>query len=462
MRFGELYLFKQLDKYNKYYLNYEYLKNNISNKDFKKLLIVEIDKIEGFFMNNKDLDFIFLNFIAILKIIKKYNKNNIEKIDINIINDKSFYKYLISEKKYILNNDKNFSPCNICYEEDNYMINLSNCKHSICWNCLMKIYNINISNCPFCREETNTNPLLIKYENITGDKCNPQYYGYMKIKYNHKRLLFLGIDGLRPDCLLFANTPNLDNLIKKGKINFETIIQNDAISGQSWTTIFKGDNNHDILFNEQLEDDDYLPKDNIISVLNDNHINTNSITNTWRGIYNLTKNSKKCIYIDKGDLKSNDNLVIHHTCEEILKNDKKETFIFSYIGGIDKTGHKYGFSLQVEEYIKYIENFDKSLGDLIKLIDEYNYSLIITTDHGGSSYKDCTEKQDNIFRSISFYSGQIKDKCKGIHGLDIPQHKRTFQIYYGKDYKTSETLGILKNTVIYQNIINFYKITDLD
>ena len=111
---------------------------------------------------------------------------------------------------------------------------------------------------------------------------DPQYYGSMNIKDNYKRLLFLGIDGLRPDCLLFANTPNLDYLIKNGQINFETIIQNDAISGQSWATIFSGDNDHDILFNEQLEDDNYSTKDNIISVLNNKNINTISITNTWR------------------------------------------------------------------------------------------------------------------------------------------------------------------------------------
>jgi len=455
MKFGELYKTKKIEKYNQYYLNYDYLKNNICNPNFKSYFQVEIDKIETFFTSHeKDTDFFFLNFIAILKILKKYNKNNTDKIDTNIINDKLFYNYLINEKKYLVTNIKNSNNCHICYENDNYMINL-NCDHSICWNCLMKMYDSDFKNCPFCRKTTDTNPMILKYESLTGSICNPQYYKPMNIKNKCNRLLFLGIDGLRPDALLFAHTPNLDYIIKNGKINLETQIQNDAISGQSWCTIFEGTNRHDILFNEQVEDDDYSPRDNIISELNNKNINTVSITATWRGIYNLTKNSKNSVYIDKGHLKSNDDLVIHHTYEEILK-DKLDNFIFSYIGGIDKTGHKYGFSLQVDEYIKYIEQFDKSLNLLVKLIDEYNYSLVITTDHGGSYYKDCTKLQENIFRGIPYYSGQVKDKCKGIHGLNIPQHKRTFQIYYGNKFEKSETLDNLKNTDIYKNIIEFY------
>ena len=458
MKFGRLYASKQEYKYSEYYLDYEYLKDNILNDNFKDYLNNEIYKIDQFFTNNKDINFLFLNFVAILKILKKYNKNNKENtINIDIIQDKEFYQYLINDK--ICNIDTSNidnGSCEICYENDTELLKLK-CNHSMCWNCLLKIYNSDIIGCPYCREDTVENPMVIKYESLTQSPCNPQYHKSMGIKTNKsytKKLLFLGIDGLRPDALLFANTPNLDKIIKKGKINFETYLENDAISGQSWSTIFHGHNNHDVLFNEDVEDDNYFSKDNLITELNNKNINTISITNTWRGIYNITKSSNIKEYIDTGNLKNNDDLVINKTCE-ILKQQNKDNFIFSYICGIDKTGHKYGFSIQIDEYIKYIEEFDKSLTELIKLIDIYEYSLIISTDHGGSYYKDCSKKQDNIFRNIAYYSGQVKDNCKGIHGLDVPQHKRTFQIYYG-NYKTSEIIDTLKNTDLYKNIIDFY------
>ena len=100
MKFGILYASKQEEKYNEFYLNYEYLKNNILNKNFKDCLNNEISKIDKFFLNDKNINFLFLNFIAILKIIKKYNKHNEEKINIDLIQDRVFYKYLINDKKY--------------------------------------------------------------------------------------------------------------------------------------------------------------------------------------------------------------------------------------------------------------------------------------------------------------------------------------------------------------------------
>ena len=61
-----------------------------------------------------------------------------------------------------------------------------------------------------------------------------------------------------------------------------------------------------------------------------------------------------------------------------IKNDiLDDHFIFMYLCGVDKTGHKYGFSLQCKEYINYIEYIDSILKDLIDLLIEKNIQLFL-------------------------------------------------------------------------------------
>ena len=51
------------------------------------------------------------------------------------------------------------------------------------------------------------------------------------------KLLFIGIDGLRPDCLLFCNANNIKKLLKKSKYTFDGKISTSTISGPSWSCI---------------------------------------------------------------------------------------------------------------------------------------------------------------------------------------------------------------------------------
>ena len=97
------------------------------------------------------------------------------------------------------------------------------------------------------------------------------------------------------------------------------------------------------------------------------------------------------IYIDKGVLKANDDLVIHHACEEILKN-KSDSFIFSYIGGIDKTGHKYGFSLQKDEYIKYLKYKNKPKKSILKKQQVYKPKNTVDQYTHEYHYSDCNNQ----------------------------------------------------------------------
>ena len=61
-----------------------------------------------------------------------------------------------------------------------------------------------------------------------------------------QRVLMIGIDGVRPDALAAARTPNLDRLIRTGAFTDTTQIlgtrysKNDTISGPGWSSILTG------------------------------------------------------------------------------------------------------------------------------------------------------------------------------------------------------------------------------
>lgn len=51
------------------------------------------------------------------------------------------------------------------------------------------------------------------------------------------KLLFLGIDSLRPDCLLFSNSPTIKYFLLHGSYTFDSNINSTTMSGPSWGCI---------------------------------------------------------------------------------------------------------------------------------------------------------------------------------------------------------------------------------
>ena len=258
MKYGKILEYNIEENHKDYYIDYNYIKKyiTINPLEFINLLSINIDKVETFYNKNKNknklLNYCLLNLFSILKITKKYNKRN----NINITNriqdifiDKYFYKDLLNTDIIHQNNQENNKVCYICYDKENYIVTLE-CQHIICWNCLLRCYLNNYNNCCYCRKKLNTNPILIYLENLTKSKCNPLYD---QILNKNKKCLFIGIDGLRPDCLLFANTPNIDRIIKRGTINFETETITETYSGPSWCSILSGkDQNETEIFSNDI------------------------------------------------------------------------------------------------------------------------------------------------------------------------------------------------------------------
>ena len=151
MRFGEIIIKRALSGFE--YVNYNFLKEHIHSQNFHSLLQSEIKKVDDFFQTNlkaQTYEFAAINYIAILKIIKKYNKVNSDCFTINL-QTTSFGHTLQNGILAIDSLETCFCP--VCIS-DSVMSAQLPCSHSVCFKCLKTMNSFAINSCPLCRSES--------------------------------------------------------------------------------------------------------------------------------------------------------------------------------------------------------------------------------------------------------------------------------------------------------------------
>mmetsp|Transcript_18154 Transcript_18154/g.25192 ORF Transcript_18154/g.25192 Transcript_18154/m.25192 type:complete len:428 (-) Transcript_18154:193-1476(-) len=223
MKFG-----KTLKKYSRpgwRYINYKFLKQVIrlihpqsdwAGNHFGKTLIEEINAVNEFFLareeklkeltsifqNNgsddqnefeelcqqtKELrEFMILNYIAVLKIVKKHDKFSakpMRDLILKILLEQDFYKALKSSSLFtqterFLKEYKNKvteKQCTICIESCVTPVRLA-CGHEFCWECLARAVLNDINTCPLCRNEQSLNPVDLNISAILGAVDAHKYF----------------------------------------------------------------------------------------------------------------------------------------------------------------------------------------------------------------------------------------------------------------------------------------------
>ncbi|MDB5047439.1 MAG: hypothetical protein JWO30_510 [Fibrobacteres bacterium] len=222
-----------------------------------------------------------------------------------------------------------------------------------------------------------------------------------------RKILIIGIDGLRPDALLSGHAPNLKALIRSGAFASDASADSITRSGPGWASVLTG-----------VWHDKHHVYDNKIDAFNGGaypaffkHLKekrpdlfTACIVN-WAPIRDRLMSG-----IDLALAPENDDSVAARAAGLLLRGDPDVMFL--HFDAPDHAGHEYGFSRFSPPYRHAIARTDFLIGKVLEALQarpglyREDWLILCTTDHGGT------------WRH---------------HGEDIPSNRKVFLIVSGSE-----------------------------
>ncbi|MBK8954855.1 MAG: alkaline phosphatase family protein [Saprospiraceae bacterium] len=210
----------------------------------------------------------------------------------------------------------------------------------------------------------------------------------ISLSAGHRKVLLIGIDGVRADALERAKTPTIDWIYRNGFGTMDSWHQDITISGPSWSSILCGvyHDKHGVKDNK-FENKQYhrFPMLPIIA--------KSYMPELKFGMYmewnKLIKHStcQKWDQVIKGSIAGTSETASRSA--EWLKNSDLD-FYFVYFGAADYVGHISGFTRHNPFYRWTLESIDDGVNELIKSLahrpnyHEEDWLILLTTDHGGT------------------------------------------------------------------------------
>ncbi len=222
----------------------------------------------------------------------------------------------------------------------------------------------------------------------------------------NRKALIIGIDGVRGDAALVANTPKMDALADQGIVSYEAQTLANTVSGPGWTTILTGV----WMDKHEVRDNTFIPNNmsefphffQHVETLNPN-LSTVSIVH-WSPINILVTPLLTTDVVGT----YNSDAEVRDACIDVLQNDDPD-IIFLHFDDVDHAGHSSGFSSTNPEYLDAIELMDDHVANIMDALEnrpDYNneeWLIILCTDHGGlNTGHDCNQRDcQDIFQIIS-------------------------------------------------------------
>ena len=202
-------------------------------------------------------------------------------------------------------------------------------------------------------------------------------------KEEDKRVLLISIDGLRSDAV--ENTEYGKYLLKNSTYSLEVTAVNPTITLPNHMSMF-----HSVLPDEhKVKSNTYEPSKSLGAGINEvvfNRGKTAALFYNWENIkYVATKGTTEISKYISGEDNGweQSNTLIGEACIEYITSTPTD-FAFLYLGFLDEQGHNYGW-LSQEYYYALNESFSL-VESVIDAAFKQNYTVIITSDHGGHDY----------------------------------------------------------------------------
>lgn len=251
-----------------------------------------------------------------------------------------------------------------------------------------------------------------------------------------KKVLLIGLDGVRPDVLAEVATPNIDALIREGAFSSNARTGYPSVSGPGWSSMLIGvwPDKHGVTNNEfenkrYDEYPDFLTR--IESVRPD--LNTFAVAD-WLPL--VTDDHNGPIISDAPDVKhvldgyamgwaEADDRSVELAVEHLAIGDPDAMFV--YLGNPDETSHE--FRSIGEEYRSAIALADEHVGRLLAAITarptyaQEDWLILMSTDHGRTpdgEHGGDTPEERTIFYLVSGPSAEVGTLEGSPSIVDVP------------------------------------------
>ncbi len=235
-------------------------------------------------------------------------------------------------------------------------------------------------------------------------------------------LVLISVDGMRPDGLIEASTPYLDQMIKEGALSLRAQSVIPSVTLPCHSTMLRGVDvtRHGVTTN--VFTPLARPVESIFDTAKRHGLKTGFFYN-WPELRDLAAPGSIDVSYCFNEIqhKNGDTRVAHVACEHIPH--ESFDFLMIYLGCVDQAGHDFGW--MSDEYLEAIEHADKCIGQIIEtcLAQKIPMNAIVTSDHGGHENTHGTDSVEDMTIPFLLW-GYLIDPGTEIEGrvrlVDVP------------------------------------------